>query len=88
METVQMIQQISPAAAIVAALALPWVAAVVMHAVSAMSNVSLNEQRAYLANAATRWTGLAISPASQKRNVVLQFTAPVAATPEYLKLAA
>lgn len=57
METLQMIQQLAPEYTMLALLALPWLAVMLMHAVSAGGNDALDDKWNSRAKAAVRWAG-------------------------------
>jgi hypothetical protein len=57
METLQTIQQLAPATTVAALLALPWIAALVMHAFSSTTSSTLDDKWNLRAAAAMRWAG-------------------------------
>jgi hypothetical protein len=73
MDTLQMIQSITPAATITALLALPWIAVVLMHAVSAKSSVALDDKWNSRAQAALRWAGTVAAPNSKQVHAEAQY---------------
>ncbi len=68
METLQTIQQLAPAT-VAALLALPWAAALLMHAVSFAARPMLDDKWNSRAGAASRWAG-SVARASGQRNPV------------------
>jgi hypothetical protein len=68
METLQMIQTLTPATMMVALLVLPWSALLLMHAISAGSGAALDDKWNARAAAAVRWTGAHIAPATLRSN--------------------
>jgi hypothetical protein len=57
METLQTIQQLAPATTVAALLALPWIAALVMHAFSSTAITMHDDKWNTRAAAAMRWAG-------------------------------
>jgi hypothetical protein len=74
METLQMIQQLQPAAVIAALVVLPWAATMIMHAVGASANGMHDDKWNSRAAAAVRWAGT-IVPTYSRTNTVLNFAA-------------
>jgi hypothetical protein len=73
MQTLQTIQQLQPAAAISILLALPWIAATLMHAFGAGASNARGEEWSQLAGAAVRWFGTVARPARIGATPVLRF---------------
>jgi hypothetical protein len=69
METLQMIQTLTPASMTVALLILPWSVLFLMHAISAGSSAALDDKWNTRAAAAVRWAGAHIAPATLRGNV-------------------
>jgi hypothetical protein len=75
METLQTIQTLTPATMMVGLLVLPWLALLLMHAVSAGSSAALDDKWNARAEAAVRWAGALIVPATLRGNAVRESSA-------------
>jgi hypothetical protein len=79
MQSLQMIQQLQPAAAISITLALPWFAATLMHAFGASAKVTGDEVWSLQAGAAVRWSDTIARLASSSSTKVFNFPVSKAA---------
>jgi hypothetical protein len=75
MQSLQTIQQLQPAATISIMLALPWVAATLMHAFGAGAKTARGEQWNQQAGAAVRWSNTIARLARTGSTTVLRFPA-------------
>jgi hypothetical protein len=75
MQSLQTIQQLQPAAAISITLALPWIAATLMHAFSAGAKTARGEEWNQKAGAAVRWSNTIARLARSGSTTVLNFPA-------------
>jgi hypothetical protein len=75
MQSLQTIQQLHPAAAISIMLALPWVAATLMHAFSTGVKAARGEQWNQKAGAAVRWSNTIARLARTGSTTILNFPA-------------
>jgi hypothetical protein len=88
METLQMIQTLTPATMMVALLVLPWPALVLMHAISAGSGAALDDKWNARAAAAVRWAGVHIAPATLRSDTAHTYVRNVTNSPDILRHAA
>jgi hypothetical protein len=75
MQSLQTIQQFQPAAAISIMLALPWIAATLMHALDAAANSARGEEWNQKAGAAVRWSDTIARLARSGSTTILNFPA-------------
>jgi len=88
METLQMIQTLTPATMMVAMLVLPWSALALMHAISAGSGAALDDKWNTRAAAAVRWAGAHIAPTTVRSNAARTYVRNVTNSSEIFRHAA
>jgi hypothetical protein len=88
METLQMIQTLTPATMMVALLVLPWSALALMHAMSAGSGAALDDKWNARAAAAVRWAGAHITPATLRGDAARTYVRNVTNSSDILRHAA